>query len=525
MAEELEYGDPIWGVDRGPSDIAHLKKYVGRLYRQIQPLKHTSKGICPQHREEAHQDIFKWWDKVDVKLKSLAREIHEVTARDINQRAVDREDMLNEMKKEIEESESRSQLKLKNYYDTAVDDVHAKLLSQMEDQKGDLLKQIGDQKGELTAMRSEVQDMEELKDAKLLSLMEDQKGEMATLEARIGDLESKLTGTPLAPSGSVRPPAAMPIVPLMPPIARHMTSVKWTKGLSKLRHKEVRSFVLMFRSFRNASGMSEEELKLTLLQSLDGEALQLVSPIAELSTVTEILERLLNRVRPSESVLVKKLMETKQRIRESIYDFCARFQLIASELTTYADSRIRDMLIESLNETWRMTSRSLVMSDPMISVEELTRKLMESEGTDVADRMEVDHMTVPKSPQYEEYREPHEVAQVVIDGRINWDEVRDPRTLTFAWKQLMRSDRVFRNQCMSWINQKPSYPNAQQNGFRPPQGNRARQYPPNRRIFNVKKLQGPECECEVCEDDLFEETSQACAVTKIADKGHVQVIH
>lgn len=135
-------------------------------------------------------------------------------------------------------------------------------------------------------------------------------------------------------------------------------------------------------------------------------------------------------------------------------------------------------------------------------------------------------MMAPREPQIEEYREPHGVAQVVVNGRINWDEVRDPRSLTYAWKQLMRSDQSFRNYCMSWANPRPSYPNAQRNGFRPPQGNRPRPPPQNRRIFNVERPE-PEYEREVCEDNVFDEEEHLCtaAVAKVATKRPVKVIH
>jgi len=70
------------------------------------------------------------------------------------------------MEEEIEKSESRSQRKLKDYYDTTVCEVHEKLLSQMEDRKG----------------------------------------ESASLEARFLDLEAKVIGAPSKPLSPSHPP-------------------------------------------------------------------------------------------------------------------------------------------------------------------------------------------------------------------------------------------------------------------------------------------------------------------------------
>lgn len=75
---------------------------------------------------------------------------------------------------------------------------------------------------------------------------------------------------------------------------------------------------------------------------------------------------------------------------------------------------------------------------------------------------------------------------------------------------------------MTWVSQRPNYPNVQRNGFRPPQGNRPRPPPQNRRIFNVER---PEPDCEVCEDDVFDEVEHSCAVSKVVPKESVKVIH
>jgi len=487
----------------------------GEVEELLKKLKFETNKV--RHKGDTDKEQLK---KLMEILDKQCKRVEDKTGEEIRRESAEREAFIQRIveildKKKEEEKEFKEEVESIVEYKQDDREVFKKEMSQLIDEKQDEI------------------------EARLKSAFESSVGELQhTLKRAIAEYENKLVGMacdvqevkdemakapPIAAPTSSVPHTTFPIVPPTPLAPRHVSSVKWTKNLTKLRHKEVRNFVSLFKSFQAASGMSEDELKLTLLQSLDGDALQLIAPVAEMSTVTEILERLLNRVRPSQSILLKKLMETRQKVRESVYDFGARFQAISSELPTYSDSRIRDMLIESLNETWKMTARSLVMANPHIAVEELLHKLMELEGTDAADRMEIDHVSMLKRPQYEEMDGYREVGQVVVNGRINWDEVRDLRTLMFAWRQGMRSDNAFRRDCMSWINQRPSNPNMQRNGFRPPHVNRPRPPPPNRRIFNVREQ--PEPEFEIAEDDVFEEEEHLCCASQVVPKQPVKVIH
>ena len=98
----------------------------------------------------------------------------------------------------------------------------------------------------------------------------------------------------------------------------------------------------------------------------------------------------MSRVKPSQSAIMKKLFETRQKTSESILDFSARFHLLTDDLPAYTDSRIRDISVENVGSQWKMTARSIIMMDANISLDGLVQKLMQLEGPDFADRMDID---------------------------------------------------------------------------------------------------------------------------------------
>ena len=201
-----------------------------------------------------------------------------------------------------------------------------------------------------------------------------------------GSLTPGLTPPPPPPPISfIAPPGPSPPSP-----RRRMSSIRWNKTLSRLKYSEVRSFVTLFRAYLNAANIPEEEAKILLLQSLEGEAMTLVVAVANRGTSEDILNKLMSRVKPSRSAIMKKLFETRQKTSESILDFSARFHLLTDDLPAYTDSRIRDISVENVGSQWKMTARSIIMMDANISLYGLVQKLMQLEGPDFADRMDID---------------------------------------------------------------------------------------------------------------------------------------
>lgn len=93
------------------------------------------------------------------------------------------------------------------------------------------------------------------------------------------------------------------------------------------------------------------------------------------------------------------------------------------------------------------------------------------------------------------------IGQVVAGNRINWQEVKDPRSLLIAWRQLMRSDGHSREDCVQWLQKRPTdYQPKRQEARQNRQDRR-----PNNRIFNID---ADEEELKASDDQIFDgETS------------------
>ena len=180
----------------------------------------------------------------------------------------------------------------------------------------------------------------------------------ATMEQAITEkINRALTGFPPIPPPPASPSPSPPPPQSVNAFGRASCGVKWTRRLSKLTYNALP------RCFELTKMQPSCQSKLLLLQSLDGDALRRVTPMTRALTVKQMLERLLARVKPNETVLFKKVSETRQKQTESIIDFAARFQMYANDLESYADNRIRDIFVGNLNATWRTTARSLLLQD------------------------------------------------------------------------------------------------------------------------------------------------------------------
>ena len=316
----------------------------------------------------------------------------------------------------------------------------------------------------------------------------------------------------------IHPPAAHPMAtpvvpPVMPPTPR-VNHVRWTKHLTRLSYGEVKTFVTLFKAYLQAAGLSEAEAKLTLLQSLEGEALKLLAGMSTQMDTRELLEQLMKRVRPSDTVLEGKLLKIKQRPSEAVQDYFNRFQLIASDLSGYSDERKRDVFMNNLNATWKMTARSLWLPNKNIPLTDLAQGLMDLEGSDYADKMEIDHVGMKlemADVDLEDKLDTVDIAQVVTNGRIDFREVRDPRSLMYAWRQLCRTDRDFKAECLRWLNNKPAWQQRRPN-FNGPE---RRDNRGGRKMYHVQGEPSQRAVEEPYTDDIFNEEDVIAAVRPI----------
>ena len=202
------------------------------------------------------------------------------------------------------------------------------------------------------------------------------------------------------------PPPSHPPPVVFPEETRsaRVENVRWTKTLSKLTFQNVRQWIYLFRSFIAASGLSEAAIKLTLLQHLEGDAANFVTPLIESHTSEQIMEALLARVRPAESVLIKKLLETKMKAEESMQAYVTRFLSLANEIAGYTEERKREVFVDNLRSSWRKTARGYIRHMGDASLRRLAEELIELEGPDANhtdDLMDIDHVGLNYGRQFE----------------------------------------------------------------------------------------------------------------------------
>ena len=343
----------------------------------------------------------------------------------------------------------------------------------------------------------------------------------ADVAARINAAEAKWS---LKMSATV--PSPQPVAPPDASTSRprdrpNISSVlKWTRRLERLNFQTVRSFVKQLQTFVQATGVDDETARALLLQHSDGPVLKFLESQPEDLSFHSLIEKLVERVKPSDSTVLRTLLDCKQKPMESVSEFSTRWRSVAESYPTVLVNRseLRQMVIDNLNGKWRTTARSLVVSSQGITINDLFEKLCEIEGPSL-DLMDVDCVTKVEEPVMEMDTSINQV--VLPGGRINWSDVNDTRSLLMAWRALMRADPATREECVSWLNRKPTE-DMRRGGFRGRPQNRR---PAQNRIFNLESRD--DVEPELHEDDVFEPA--ATPVTSLKpisrSKGSVKVLH
>ena len=94
----------------------------------------------------------------------------------------------------------------------------------------------------------------------------------------------------------------------------------------------------------------------------------------------QIREALLTRVHPADSVLMRKLLETKMKSEEAMQSYVTRFLSIANEVKGYTDNRKRDIFVDNLRSHWRKTARAYIRNNAELPLTQLAEELIELEG-------------------------------------------------------------------------------------------------------------------------------------------------
>lgn len=233
--------------------------------------------------------------------------------------------------------------------------------------------------------------------------------------------------------------------------------LRWSRRLAKIEYREVKNFVKQFTDFVNVTKICDSVAKLLLLQHLDGPALAFAESTPD-KAWQDILKEMAARVRPSRHVVLNELVSCKQNRHEKIRDFALRFYSILDEhpeLSTASDE-IRAILIDLLTPYWQATARSIVFQNPEINIESLFKGMTDIEGPNTS-TTNVNEIQPSHSVQnVDDSRSAPTMGSVVSrEGRINWQEIRAPRKLLIAWRQLVRTNPSLREECIEWLQRGP----------------------------------------------------------------------
>lgn len=169
---------------------------------------------------------------------------------------------------------------------------------------------------------------------------------------------------------------------------RHMINFKWTRRLSKLRYEEIRPFVSQFRTYINAMGLNEVEAYMMLVQHCDQHPLLFIEALHENTPIASILDRLEADCKPPKSPQIRALLKLQQKRNEPLHEYTLRFNHVAAA-SGASQSRKKEVYLESLNNTWKVTTRSIVATDASINYNQLKQKLLEIAGPGEGDDMEL----------------------------------------------------------------------------------------------------------------------------------------
>lgn len=526
---KIDFGTWASGIENRLGDLGD------RIHQEV-----TERQGCQQGHEN---DVGKLWEKLDNMKEDMLNQMTDGDMKNSNAIAGLRHDIstkldtrINAIDTKLTATMTSSGVAMKKHLAEAMEASKAGLVMELEGIKGKIIdvrgrlelmetvktemsSMAGHKASQIAARVTEVEEritngqtqMMKAIDEKMQELED---GMLKTMDQKVQKLEEKMVekisqectpkpgffGFPSQSHSFQSPaaqPASSPIVPPTTPPAPRVNHVRWTKQLSRLSYGEVKTFVTLFKAYLQAANLSEAEAKLTLLQSMEGEALQLLAGLSTQMDTHELLEQLMKRVRPSDTVLEGKLLKIKQKPSEAVQDYFNRFQLIASDLSGYSDERKRDVFMNNLNATWKMTARSLWLPNKTISLTDLAQGLMDLEGSDYADKMEIDHAEVKPAISIEGLTDTFGIDQIRSMERSNFRGMQDAYSLMMSWRDMCRADRGFRAECVRWLNSKPTGPPRRPN-FNG--RDKRRDFRNGRRIFNV---QG-----ESSTRDAFEEPHQ-----------------
>ena len=161
----------------------------------------------------------------------------------------------------------------------------------------------------------------------------------------------------------------------------------WTQKLSKMSFEDINVFGELFKDYCSVTGLSPPEERLILMRSLEGAVLKHAAALPASLTAKEILERLLDRLKPTQAGAWVKLLKIRQRNGENLNDYIVRFMTAADLLQSawLNEEQKIEIFLESLVRHWCVTAKGLKRTMPGTSFEDFVRELSSLESPDAMD--------------------------------------------------------------------------------------------------------------------------------------------
>ena len=295
-------------------------------------------------------------------------------------------------------------------------------------------------------------------------------GDVATVESTLGRLEQGIThngdrvtaveqnvknidqrvttiATSRASTTSI-PASATPVQPRSVSTTGSGSSsgpkLQWTQRMGKMSFEEINVFSKLFRDFCSVARMSQQEERLTLMQSLEGTVLKHAIALPATLTAKEILDRLLDRLKPTQAGAWQRLLKMRQKNGENLNDYIVRFVAAADLLQTawLNEEQKIEIFLESLARHWCITAKGLKRTMTGAPFEDFVRELASLES---GDAMDIDLAKAYEEPEQSAHvvrrggRGQPPSGQVVVDGRIYFENITNIGRLMVAAREAMKS--------------------------------------------------------------------------------------
>ena len=218
----------------------------------------------------------------------------------------------------------------------------------------------------------------------------------------------------------------------------------WTQKLSKMSFEDINVFGELFKDYCSVTGLSPPEERLILMRSLEGAVLKHAAALPASLTAKEILERLLDRLKPTQAGAWVKLLKIRQRNGENLNDYIVRFMTAADLLQSawLNEEQKIEIFLESLVRHWCVTAKGLKRTMPGTSFEDFVRELSSLESPDamdidVARAYEETEQTVNFVRRGGNAQPPS--GKVVVDGKIFFENITNIGRLMVAAREAMKS--------------------------------------------------------------------------------------